>query len=167
MRRRRLRRVARWHSVSAVSHHDALARQLTSWENTTGVRCRIPRVAVIDDEQMILNVVTRCLRDYVVVSHNDGDSAIAWLRELVGARRTPDLILCDLCLGGVSGIDVYEAIERELPSLADRVVFLTGGGCSSRDEAFLSSREAATLRKPFTPAVLRAWVSERLTAVSD
>lgn len=150
-----------------MSQHDALARQLTSWENTTGVHCRVPRVAVIDDEQMILNVVTRCLRDYVVVSHNDGESAIEWLRDLVRLRRAPDLVLCDLCLGGVSGIDVYDAIERELPSLADRVVFLTGGSCSSRDEAFLASREAATLRKPFTPATLRAWVSERLTSLAE
>ena len=121
------------------------------------------RIAVIDDEVMITKVVARCLQSsFQVLTHNSGETALGWLSDLARTSMAPDLVLCDLCLGVVSGVDLFHDIARELPWLAPRVVFLTGGSCSSRDDAFLAAREASTLRKPFRPDELRDWVRRRV-----
>lgn len=154
--------------MHSVSETNVIAHPPSGEGETDARGATRKRVAVIDDEPLILSVVARCLgREYEVLGHEDGDTAVAWLKSLRATSQTPDIVLCDLSLGSVSGVDVFADIVRQLPELAPRVAFLTGGSCSPRDEGFLAGREAATLRKPFTPAALRAWVSSRIDAAAS
>jgi DNA-binding response OmpR family regulator len=78
--------------------------------NPTSARPK-PTVLVIDDEKTIRDVLEYNLRreGYGVFTAVDGDQAI----RLAYAER-PDLIILDIMLPGVSGLDVCRAIRREM-----------------------------------------------------
>ena len=61
-----------------------------------------------------------------------------------------DLILCDLMMPEVSGIDFYDELSRIAPELAQRVVFITGGVFTDRARAFLARAGARCLESRST-----------------
>ena len=70
-----------------------------------------PLVLVVDDEKTIRDVLEYNLRreGYNVLTAADGDQAI----RLAHSER-PDLVILDIMLPGVSGLDVLRAIRREM-----------------------------------------------------
>lgn len=54
-------------------------------------------------------------------------------------------------------------LRAEMPGLADRVVFMTGGAFTAEAEAFLARAPDRHIAKPFDPGALRALVA-RLVA---
>ncbi len=87
------------------------------------------KVAVVDDNEGIRRLYTRLLnRCGADASYMD---PAGW-RTLSDALRDfrkidPDVILLDVNLGGLSGPSVERALAREMPQLAQRVIFMTGG----------------------------------------
>jgi DNA-binding NarL/FixJ family response regulator len=80
------------------------------------------RVVVIEDHPIFLEGLTRCLAaepDFAVVAHSMRGSVDL---EALG-RAAPDLVLVDVELPDVNGIEVTRRIRRALPDL--RVVILT------------------------------------------
>ena len=65
-----------------------------------------------------------------------------------------DVILCDLIMPGLSGIDVYEELARQRPGVEQRIVFFTGGACSMRARRFLSRVPNRALEKPLRAQAL-------------
>lgn len=117
-----------------------------------------PRVLVIDDEQLVARLVARSLAGYDV--HLEFDSARG-LERLLGGERF-DLVLCDLMMPEVTGIDIYERVRAANPALAGRIVFLTGGAFTERSRAFLESVPNPHITKPFKPSALRSLCGEQL-----
>lgn len=118
------------------------------------------RVLVVDDEPSILRAVSRTLsRSHDVVTASDGDEALLLLRQEPGAF---DAVMTDVQMPRLDGIALYRIVERELPHLADRVVFMTGGVFAADVESFLRSLKQRVLRKPFDPELLRRTVDERV-----
>lgn len=68
------------------------------------------RILVVDDEEALRNGVARTLRDsgYEVDAAEDGPAALEALR----ARR-PDLLLLDLMLPGMDGLEVCRRVRQE------------------------------------------------------
>jgi FixJ family two-component response regulator len=60
----------------------------------------------------------------------------------------------------MSGIDLHEALARVAPSLAARMVFLTGGAFTPRASEFLGTVRNRFLDKPFDYAALSALAHE-------
>jgi len=56
---------------------------------------------------------------------------------------------------GMTGMELFEVLRREYPTLAGRVVFMTGGVSMTRVSAFLESVPNAKFEKPFDIAELR------------
>jgi PAS domain S-box-containing protein len=108
------------------------------------------RVLVVDDEPLIGESVRRALREHDVTVAQSGAEAI-----VACGRGDFDLILCDLMMPGVSGMDVFETVSGRHPSLARRFVFMTGGAFTPKARAFLESREIPPLNKPFSLGELR------------
>ncbi len=79
-----------------------------------------PVVMVIDDEQAIRLFLEATLEDegYSVVAFGDGTSSLEWL-----SRSVPDLVLLDLMLPDMSGIQVLESLKKLYPHLP--VVMIT------------------------------------------
>ena len=82
-----------------------------------------PRVLVVDDDATVRDVVGRYLGEagYRVDLAADGPSGLRAVRE-----RSPDAVVLDLMLPGMSGLDVCRALRRDDPLLP--IVMLTALG---------------------------------------
>ncbi|HEV8173522.1 MAG TPA: response regulator transcription factor [Actinoplanes sp.] len=81
------------------------------------------QVLVVDDDPTVSDVVRRYLEQdgFRVRLAADGLAALAAV-----AAETPDLVVLDLMLGGIDGLEVCRRLRRELPDLP--VVMLTALG---------------------------------------
>jgi two-component system NtrC family sensor kinase len=120
------------------------------------------RILVVDDEESILTVLPRILRSYDVSLARRGEMAVQLVSE-----NDYDLILCDLYMPGMNGIDFYRYLQKAHPHLADRVLFMTGDVLSPYTKNFLQEVEAAVLMKPFEVRELQTAVSQTLSSSSS
>jgi CheY-like chemotaxis protein len=104
------------------------------------------RVLVVEDDLKFGKLVARVLapEHNVIVLTSARDA----LDRIAGGERF-DLILCDLMLPGLSGVEFHERLGSIAPEVVDRVVFVTGGAYSPRSEAFLKRADIRHFEKPF------------------
>jgi PAS domain S-box-containing protein len=118
------------------------------------------RVLVIDDEAAVGRSIQALLAPEIEVTHvTRAGEALARIAR--GERY--DVVLCDLMMPEMSGIELFLELQRCTPALARRVVFLTGGAFTDHARDFLEQAEHPPLEKPFTEQALRAAI-ERLTS---
>ena len=113
------------------------------------------RILVIDDDPRIGEAVRESLapeHDVVTVTN-----ALAALR-LLEKREQFDLILCDLMMPAMTGMELHDELSRLDSSQAARMSFLTGGAFTPRARAFLAEVPNPRLEKPFDPQGLRSFV---------
>jgi two-component system, NtrC family, sensor kinase len=116
-------------------------------------------VLVIDDEPFILKAISNILSaDYDVTCEPSSAAALDRFRK--GERF--DLVLCDLMMPNVTGIDVYDALLEIAPKQARAMLFLTGGAFTARTQAFVERMPHSMIEKPFSHATLLARVREVL-----
>ncbi|WP_226846719.1 response regulator [Dehalogenimonas etheniformans] len=60
-----------------------------------------------------------------------------------------DIILLDIRLPGISGIDLYGDIVLIHPKLKERVIFITGDTADANVREFIASHHANWITKPF------------------
>jgi two-component system OmpR family response regulator len=117
-------------------------------------------ILLLDDDPAILRCMGRLLAktDAVVLTSTIGEALAA-----IAACR-PDVILCDVHLADASGIDFHDAVRRVDPSLASRIIFVTGGlsGGEPVLQARLNRLFNMQLMKPFRGADLRAAIASWL-----
>jgi CheY-like chemotaxis protein len=70
-----------------------------------------------------------------------------------GARY--DVILSDLMMPEMSGMQLFDELARAHPEMIERVVFMTGGAFTSSAHTFLDRVTNPCLEKPFTAAAVR------------
>jgi signal transduction histidine kinase/DNA-binding LytR/AlgR family response regulator len=109
---------------------------------------RRAKVLVIDDEPLIARILARGLSRHQVVVTGHAREALARIEN----GETFDVILCDLMMPDISGIDVHEYLSRVHPAIARRIVFMTGGAFTSRAKSFLSMVGNERIDKPFSMA---------------
>ncbi len=110
------------------------------------------RVLAVDDEDAIRRVLQRALgHQHDVVTAASGAEA----RTLIEQGGTFDVILCDLMMDDMTGMELHEWLVARDPGLAARVVFLTGGAFTDAAKAFLASVPNVRLEKPIETAALR------------
>ena len=119
------------------------------------------RVLVVDDEPMIATAIRRTLslEHDVVLS-----SAAATALQRINEGEQFDVILCDLMMPQMTGMELYDELVRTAPAQADRVVFLSGGAFTAAARAFLDDVPNAHLEKPFDTRQLLALVNDRTRA---
>ena len=103
------------------------------------------RLLIVDDEPMILGALRRSFSsDYHVTCVGDGRRALERIRS--GERY--DVILCDLMMPEITGMDLYVELSKLAPDQAERVVFVTGGAFTARAREFLERIPNARVEKP-------------------
>jgi CheY-like chemotaxis protein len=119
------------------------------------------RILVVDDEPMIVRAIQRLLEgEHEVTLSTDPIAVVDQLR----AGRRFDVILCDLMMPTMSGIDVYNAIRDMDADQARRIVFMTGGAFTERALEFLAAIDNARIEKPLERATLRAAIRAQLAS---
>ena len=82
----------------------------------------------------MVKVIQRMLSlDHEVEGSVGAQEAIAW----ISAGQRYDVILCDLMMPRMTGMDFYSELQRIAPEQAKRVIFLTGGAFTPRMREFL------------------------------
>jgi len=115
------------------------------------------KILIVDDEPMVANSLRRALRDHDVSVALGGREAM----ECIGREREYDLILCDLTMPEMSGMQLYENMQRMHPRMAERIVFMSGSVFTSSAQKFLSSISNLSIEKPIDTEHLREIVRHR------
>jgi PAS domain S-box-containing protein len=119
------------------------------------------RVLVIDDEPFIASLCRRILKGEHEIEV--ATSAAAALSHIESGGSF-DVILCDLMMPDMSGMELFEVLERRFPALAGRVIFLSGGAFTPAAQSFRDRVTNLFLDKPCPPDVLRDTVRARVLA---
>lgn len=110
------------------------------------------RLLVVEDEPEIRELLREWLSGYDVRTASSGREALA----ILAGEPAFDLVVCDLMMGDLTGMDVHEALERE----AERpppFLFTSGGTYTERARRFVEALEPPLLHKPVTrEEILRA-----------
>ncbi|MEY2929295.1 MAG: hypothetical protein RL033_44 [Pseudomonadota bacterium] len=103
------------------------------------------RVLLVDDEPRVLAVLERMLASaHEVVAVGSAREALDQL-----SRGQPfDVVVCDLLMPDMSGVELYSVLEERLPQLARRMIFLSGGANTSVAGEFLRGVPNQALEKP-------------------
>jgi CheY-like chemotaxis protein len=119
------------------------------------------RVLVVDDEVAIGRALQRSLgRHHDVVVLTNGKEVLA--RIASGERF--DVILSDLMMPDVTGMEIYEQLSLAAPDQAKRMIFLTGGAFTERARSFLDRAPNPRIEKPFEISSVLATIA---TALAD
>ena len=117
------------------------------------------RILIVDDEEMIIRSLTRILaKEHDVVATVDARKALA----LCASGEKFDLILCDLMMPVMTGMDLHSEISLLSPEQANAMIFVTGGAFTDKTRSFLSDIPKEHIEKPFDAANLRAIVQRYL-----
>ncbi|HEY6033356.1 MAG TPA: ATP-binding protein, partial [Kofleriaceae bacterium] len=114
------------------------------------------KVLVIDDDAMVTMTIRRALREHDVVALSDPKEAIRRIEE--GQRF--DVILCDLMMPNITGMDVHAELVKCAPEMAERMVFITGGAFTEQAREFLEHRQS--FEKPMDLRALRSLIGAKL-----
>ena len=108
-----------------------------------------PQILICDDEPRMTDSIKEVLtpEGYRVVSTNHSRHALSLIH-----AESPDLVILDVMMPGMTGFDVLDAIDRERCDAA----FIIVTGEASLDSAVQAIRKGASdyLRKPFEPEEL-------------
>lgn len=110
------------------------------------------RVLVIDDERAIGISLKRALgRDHDVTALTDPAEAVRLIED--GSRY--DVLLCDLMMPAMTGMEVYRKIREMVPDQAERMIFMTAATYAPSTRAFLAGVPNLRFNKPFDLQELR------------
>ena len=109
------------------------------------------RILVIDDEPLIREMVCDALANHDVTAVANGREALDRI-----VTQDWDLILCDMVLPEISGLELYAELERIRPDALPNLVFMTGGDVSGKSPRLPSGARVRRLEKPFSIKSLRA-----------
>jgi signal transduction histidine kinase len=120
---------------------------------------RAGRVLVVDDEQMLCNAIERILgAHHDVTTVNSARDALSRL----AAGERYDLILCDLMMPEMTGMDLYDELQHSMADQAAKFIFMSGGAFTDNARAFLARACNEVIDKPFRGAGLRQAVDRFL-----
>lgn len=111
------------------------------------------KILVVDDEEDILELVRYNLdrEGYAVMCANSGEAAL----DAAGAE-VPDLIILDLMLPGIDGLDVARRLRQQPATAEVPIVMLTAKGEEADVVAGLELGADDYVTKPFSPRILIA-----------
>ncbi|MFN7958759.1 MAG: PAS domain S-box protein [Holophagaceae bacterium] len=104
------------------------------------------RALVVDDEAFLLECLVDALGAWglEVTASTRGDEAIQNLE-----AGTFDLIVSDIRMPGLSGMDLFGWLKAHRPAMTHRILYTTGDAFDAKTREFLSSSQVPYLGKPF------------------
>lgn len=128
----------------------------------SGTTRRVLRVLVVDDEPFVAESIRLVLSDeFDVTSMTDPAQALASLT----SGNSYDVVLCDVMMPNMNGVELRNRVHAHDPELAARIVLVTGGILMEKVHQLLETVPNRVLAKPFDFASLREFI--RRCALAD
>ncbi|MCP3939979.1 MAG: response regulator [Desulfobacteraceae bacterium] len=110
-------------------------------------------ILIVDDEEDILELIKYNLKNegYVILTAITGEQAIKIVHE-----RRPDLVVLDLMLPGIDGLEVTRCLKKNDVTMDIPIVMVTARGEESDIVAGLELGANDYISKPFSPRELTA-----------
>ncbi len=122
-------------------------------ESDPAPQVRRGAVLVIDDDSQVNALIARVLTQAGHQVQTETNPLVARQRL---AYNSYQAIICDLSMPGMSGMELYEELMHVSPTLAQRLIFVTGDATRPMTQVFLEGAGLPYLLKPFTPKQLLA-----------
>ena len=122
-----------------------------------GVKRR--RVLVVDADEKNLALLQEILH-HLGHDADESSSVQQALRKI--ASRDYDLIITDMHLPGMDGLDLYQQLKVLRPGLAQRVIFISGRILKEGVDSFFEQVGCALIRKPFSVADIEMGMRQAL-----
>ena len=121
-----------------------------------------PRLLLVEDDRALADLlIWHFSREgYDIVRTADGDEAL-----ILAEERTPDLVILDWMIEGVSGIEVCRRLRRRPSTAAVPIIMLTARGEESDRIRGLDTGADDYVTKPFSPRELLARVGAVLRRI--
>jgi signal transduction histidine kinase len=114
------------------------------------------RVLAVDDEPAMGRALLRTLHEYMdVTALTSGDEVV----KRIAAGERFDVILSDLMMPEMTGMELHERLARIAPDQADRMIFVTGGAFTKAARAFLDRVPNPRIEKPIEATNLLAMMA--------
>lgn len=119
------------------------------------------RVLIVEDDPSLVRLIQRTVcREHDSLVASSAQAAL----DLLAQDDVFDVILCDLMMPGMTGMDLYRRVKERSPLVAQRFAFMTGGAFSPGAQKFLDEVEVPRFEKPFDHNNVRALIHERVAA---
>jgi PAS domain S-box-containing protein len=104
------------------------------------------RILVIDDEEGIRNAIVHMLsRTHSILTAASGEEA----KRILQTDLNFDVILCDLMMPKLSGMELHAWLAQKDSNAAKRVIFVTGGAFTPGASEYLAKVGNLRIEKPF------------------
>lgn len=119
------------------------------------------RILVVDDDALVAAAIRRVLSPpHRVEAILDPHAAL----DRIQASDEFDLVLCDVMMPEMSGMEFQERLSASAPGLARGMMFMTGGAFTEQARQFLHQSRNPRVDKPFDADDLRRRVAQALAA---
>jgi PAS domain S-box-containing protein len=117
------------------------------------------RVLIVDDDKKVA-------RSLALLLHTDHDVEVSTepraIAERIIAGERFDVVLCDLMMPMMTGMDLHALVAQRAPEQAERFVFVTGGAFTPAADAFVQRVANVVLQKPYELNKLKAAIELHL-----
>jgi PAS domain S-box-containing protein len=117
------------------------------------------RILIIDDLPAIGRALARILRSHDVTCVHTVDEALRQIKD-----RDFDVVLCDIMMPVMTGLELRALIQKTHPALAERFIFVTGGIFSEVDQESAIGSGCPVIPKPVDREELLAAVQSVLAS---
>jgi CheY-like chemotaxis protein len=118
------------------------------------------RILIVEDDESVRMLAARALETagHAIAVAEDGERGFARISEAAGGF---DLVVSDIRMPGMDGIEMAKAVAKRFPGL--RILLVTGYADQRERAADLNGVVVDVLLKPFTLADIRARVARALS----
>ncbi len=124
-------------------------------------------VLIVDDDQAFRRLVCRVLEHdgYRVLEASNGAELLDTLADPYGRVEVPfpDLVITDICMPGLSGLEALAALEHA--DCLPRFIVVTAHGNEERKQQARALGAAAVFEKPVSIEVLRREVARQISSL--
>ncbi len=115
------------------------------------------RILIVDDETALAMALKKVLeREHHVTAVTTGRAAL----DLLLGSGCFDVVICDVLMPGISGIDLYRELASQRPAIAGRIIFMSGASSMPRVAEFFGTISNERIDKPVDLAHLRLLIRQ-------
>lgn len=123
------------------------------------------RVLVVDDSAVMRKMIARLIREAGIDVAEAMEAGDGWQGLALAKESVPDLILCDINMPTMDGLEFLRAVKSSTEAKLVPVVMITTEGSEARMAEAERDGAAGYVRKPFNAEQLRAQLLPLLEAL--